>query len=218
MNSDSKRPKLEEIERGELTNASGGRVAYRVVRGWSLEASCECDATWKQDWLDLFRRIEIKVADESHRSEILASVSTEDLHWRWLEKALEAQSDGYEWFHLYADDRPQAACLIYHPERSELAPGSIFCVKFVAVAPWNRDCSIRRREFIGVGTLMIRAVLRFAVDHLKLRAGFCLHSLPRAEPYYQSLNLVKVNGKEDAQALAYYELGEAHATSLIGDG
>jgi hypothetical protein len=72
--------------------------------------------------------------DETKQNEILASTSTEDIHWDWFGKAVDYSTDEFEWFHLYADDKPQAACLIYHPEASALEPGDIFYVKFVAVA------------------------------------------------------------------------------------
>lgn len=98
-----------------------------------------------------------------------------------------------------------------------MEPGDIFYVKFVAVAPWNRDCEIRPREFKGLGKTILRAAQRFAVKELKLRPGFCLHSLPKAEVVYTKLKMVKVDGREDAQSLAYYELPQALATQLMED-
>ena len=97
------------------------------------------------------------------------------------------------------DDEP---CLIYHPKASVLDPGDIFYVKFVAVAPWNRTCDLRPREFRGLGEIILRAAQRFAVNELKLRPGFCLHSLPKAEGFYTKLKMVKVARQEDAQSLA----------------
>lgn len=206
---------LQEIEYGELTHASEAKVPYKIVHGWSLESSVECDTLWKQGWLSLFKRIQEAEPDETKQIEILNSISTEDLHWNWFEKAVNSSTDEYEWFHLYADGKPQAACLIYHPEASALEPGDIFYVKFVAVAPWNRTCDLRPREFRGLGEIILRAAQRFAVKALKLRPGFCLHSLPKAEGFYTRLKMVKVEGKEDAQSLAYFELPQALATKLM---
>ena len=206
---------LQEIEQGELTPVSGDKVPYKIIRGWSLESSLECDTLWKQDWLALFKQIQQVQPDETKQSEILASISTEDIHWDWFKKAVDSSTEEYEWFHLYADGKPQAACLIYHPEASVLELGDIFYVKFVAVAPWNRTCDLRPRKFRRLGEIMLRAVQRFAVEELKLRPGFCLHSLPKAEGFYAKLKMVKVGGKEDAQSLAYYELPQAHAVKLM---
>jgi hypothetical protein len=204
---------LREIEQGDLTRASKEKVRYKIVHGWDLKSSCECDALWKQAWLNLF--VQIQSEPETKQSEILASISIEDFHWNWFKKAVDSNTDEYEWFHLHADGKPQAACLIYHPEASALAPGDIFYVKFVAVAPWNRDCKIRPGEFKGLGKTILRAAQRFAVKELKLRPGFCLHSLPKAEGFYTKLKMVKVDGREDAQLLAFYELPQALATQLM---
>lgn len=206
---------LQEIEQGELTHVSKEKVPYKIVHGWSLESSVECDMLWKKGWLSLFRKIQEVEPDETKQAEILASISIEDFHWNWFNKAVESSTDEYEWFHLYAQGAPQSACLIYHPEASVLEPGNIFYVKFVAVAPWNRACDLRPRAFCGLGEIILRAVQRFAVKELNLRPGFCLHSLPKAENFYARLKMVKVLGKEDAQSLAYYELPQITATQLM---
>ena len=210
-----KKGSLQEIEEGELTHVSKKKVPYKIVHGWSLTSSVECDTLWKQGWLALFEQIEQAEPDETKQIEILASISTEDFHWDWFKKAVDSSTDEYEWFHLYADGKPQAACLIYHPEASALEPGDIFYVKFVAVAPWNRDCKLRPREFKRLGKIILRAAQRLAVKELKLRPGFCLHSLPKAEEFYMKLKMIKVAGKEDAQCLAYYELPKVLATQLM---
>lgn len=206
---------LKEVEQGELTSVSEKKVPYKIIHGWDLTSSVECDTLWKQGWLTLFKQIQQAEPDETKQNEILSSISTEDMHWNWFGKAVSYSTDEYEWFHLYADGAPQAACVIYHPEASALGPGDIFYVKFVAVAPWNRICEFRPREFRGLGETILRAAQRFAVKELKLRPGFCLHSLPKAEVVYTKLKMVKVEGKEDAQLLAYYELPQALATQLM---
>jgi hypothetical protein len=206
---------LQKIEQGELKHVSKKKVPYKITHGWNLKSSLECDTIWKQAWLALLKEIQKAEPDETNQENILASISTEDTHWDWFTKAIKYSSDGYEWFHLYADDKPQAACLIHHPETSALEPGDIFYVKFVAVAPWNRTCDLRPREFRGLGEIILRAAQRFAVKELKLRPGFCLHSLPKAEGFYTKLKMVKVDGKEDAESLAYFELSQNLATKLM---
>lgn len=210
-----KKGSLQEIEQGELTHVSKKKVPYKIIHGWSLESSVECDTLWKKGWLALFEQIQVAESNETRQNEILASISTEDFDWDWFRKAVAFSGDEYEWFHLYADGKPQAACLIYHPEASALGPGDIFYVKFVAVAPWNRDCDLRPREYRGLGKTILRAAQRFAVKELKLRPGFCLHSLPKAEVVYKALKMVKVDGKEDAESLAYFELPHDLATELM---
>jgi hypothetical protein len=115
---------LQDIEQGELMHVSKKTVPYKIVHGWNLTSSLECDCLWKQGWLALFKQIQQAEPDEAKQNEILASISTEDIHWDWFGKAVDYSTD----------DKPQAACLIYHPEASALEPGDIFYVKFVAVA------------------------------------------------------------------------------------
>lgn len=206
---------LQEIEQGELTHVSKKKVLYRIVHGWDLKSSLECDILWKQGWVSLLQQIQQAEPDKAKQDEMLASISTEDSHWNWFDKAVASNTNEYEWFHLHADGKPQAACLIYHPEASALEPGDIFYVKFVSVAPWNRKCDFRPREFGRLGEIILRAAQRFAVNVLNLRPGFCLHSLPKAESFYAKLKMVKVDGKEDAQRLPYYELPQALATLLM---
>ena len=212
---DKKTNGLQEVEHGELTHVTNKKVPYQVVHGWDLNSSLQCDSLWKQGWVALFNQIQKAEPDETKQNEILASMSLEDIRWDWFRKAIAFNTDEYEWFHLYAEGKPQAACLIYHPERSALEPGDIFYVKFVAVAPWNRTCTLRPREFGRLGEIILRAAQRFAVKELKLRPGFCLHSLPKAEPFYTKLKMVKVDGKEDAESLAYFELPHAFAIKLM---
>lgn len=214
-NSRKEKPPLQEIAQGELVHANKEKYPYKILHGWSLQSSFECDHAWKEGWLSLFKEIQQLEPDEVKQAQALASISMEDFHWNWFEKAIGCNTDEYEWFHLYADEKPQAACLIYHPKESALEPGDIFYVKFVAVAPWNRHCGFRPREFRGLGEVILCAAQRFVVKELKLRPGFCLHSLPKAEGFYTKLNMVKVEGKEDAQSLAYFELPHAFATKLM---
>jgi hypothetical protein len=210
-----KQPALKDIQQGELTHVSGNKVPFTIVHGWDVKTSMKCDALWKAAWLALFDQIELAEPDLTDRAAILDTISIEDAHWRWFDKAIFHSTDEYEWFHLHADGKPQAACLIYHSEKSALEPGDIFYVKFVAVAPWNRDCTLRRAEFKGLGKTLLRAAQRFAINELKLRPGFCLHSLPKAEGFYVKLKMVNVAGKEDTEKLAYYELPQDLALKLM---
>ena len=209
-----KKGSLQEIEQGELAHVSKKNVPYKIVHGWSLESSVECDTLWKQGWLALFKQIQEAESDEAKQNDLLASISTEDIHWDWFGKAIAYSTDEYEWFHLHADGKPQAACMIYHPKPSVLEPGDIFYVEFVAVAPWNRKCDFRPREFKRLGEIILRAAQRFAVKELKLRPGFCLHSLPKAEGFYTKLKMVNIDGKEK-DGMLYFELSKALATQLM---
>lgn len=205
---------LQKIEQGEITHTDGTKFPFKIVHGWDAKASLLCDIQWKAAWLALLEQIGEAESDPTKQAEILETISTEDAHWRWFDKAIAYRTDEYEWFHLHADGKPQATCLIYHPKASVLEPGDIFYVEFVAVAPWNRNCKIRPREFGGLGKIILRAAQRFAVKELHLRPGFCLHSLQKAERFYTWLKMVTVAGKEK-DSMRYFELPQALATQLM---
>ena len=84
---------------------------------------------------------------------------------------------------MFADSKPQGACLIFHPKDSIIDSGDIFYIEFLAVAPWNIDNPRAKREFKGIGSLIIKCILNFAVNTLQLKPGFSLRSLPQAKGY-----------------------------------
>src|SRR5712675_2083341 len=88
---------LQEIEQGELTHVTKKEIPYKIVNGWSLESSVECDTLWKQGWVALFNQIQQAEPDQTKQNEILASISTEDFDWDWFRKAVAFSGDEYEW-------------------------------------------------------------------------------------------------------------------------
>lgn len=169
---------------------------------------------WKKASLELLEWIMVQGYDEEELFAVVSSISMEDDHWRWYDKAMAFISEQYEWFHLYAENKPQAACVIYHPKHSALGNKDIFYVEFVAVAPWNRSCSVRERKFRPVGKILLGAALRFAVNVLRLNPGFCLHSLPGAAKSYRSLKMVNVP-ELDKEDLPYFELPQDMAENFM---
>lgn len=202
------------IEHCELVRANGEKVPAEIKHGWDLKTSIQCDTLWQQSLLDLLTEIVMQKHDDEKLTEIVASISMEDSHWKWFDKAMQLNSSEYIWLHLYAESKPQGACVIYHPKQSAIDAGNIFYIKFVAVAPWNRSCLVRQREFKHVGSTLIRAALKFAVQKLKLQPGFCLHSLPGAKGFYESFNMVNIPEK-DEDKLLYFELPQAKANDFM---
>lgn len=203
------------ISEGALTLARGSTSSYKVYHGWNIASSLECDERWVRSNLELFEYIEKQNFDDSKLEEVLASIQTEDHHWSWFEKSVGATGDEHEWFYLYADNEPQAACLIYHPKSSALGSSNIFYVEFLAVAPWNRNCLVRERKYLGAGSALLRAALSFSVNKLGLSPGFSLHSLPQASGYYSKLKMVHIESRNKG-ALLYFEMPQLEANKLLG--
>ena len=208
------RSSISVIEAGQLCRTSGDYADYTIRHGWDPVAALECDQQWSRSNFELFEFIEAQKYDAVHLESILGSIQTEDHHWDWFNKSVNYTHDEYEWFYLYAEGRPQGVCLIYHPRPSALSTSNIFYVEYLAVAPWNRDCLIRKREFSKIGSILLTCSLRFAVNTLGLIPGFSLHSLPQARGYYEKLKMVNVED-EDKLSLIYFELPLSEATKLL---
>lgn len=203
-----------EVSSGKLSSPSGETVNYSVTLGWDLVASKECDDYWTHHNIQLLEFIEAQNYSEDELKRVLDSIQTEDFHWDWCSKSLAYRTVEYKWFYLYANNEPQAACVIYQPKISAVQNGNIFYVEFVAVAPWNRKCAIRERKYYGVGTKILKAALEYAVNQLGLLPGFSLHSLPQAQAYYKKLKMenIKLHDKDN---LLYFELPNKEASELL---
>jgi len=202
------------IEEDELESSSNEKTKYCISHGWNIISSKECDDYWTQSNLELLEYIDQQEYEEQQLNDVLNSIQTEDFHWNWFAKSYAYLGDEYRWFYLYAEDKPQGACVIFQPKDSALHNSNIFYIEFVAVAPWNRKCLVRDREFLGVGSILLKAVLRYSIDELGLSPGFSLHSLPQAKTYYEKLNMVNVK-ERNKNSLIYFELPMTEANKLL---
>lgn len=202
------------VDQGVIKNNEEQDVEYKICHGWNLIFSFDCDREWGRDSLALLEYIENQSFDEGYLEDVLGSIQLEDHHWNWAIKSMAYRGEQYDWFYMYADGKPQAACLIYHPESSALEKSDIFYVEYLAVAPWNRGCLVRDRLHKGVGSLLIRVVLDYSVNNLGLKPGFCLHSLPQAVNYYKKIKMVNISQK-DKPDLLYFEMPSSEAKKIL---
>lgn len=202
------------IGNGTLRSSCGEDKDYTIFTGWNIKSASECQNLWEAHNLELFKFIEEQEFCDEELASTLESIQTEDAHWDWVGKSCRFKGDEYRWFYLYADDKPQGACLIYQPKSSALTKLNIFYVEFLAVAPWNRTCNVRQRDYFEVGSIILKAVLKFATKELGLKPGFSLHSLPQANAYYQKLKMVNIEAKNKGEML-YFELPHTDAEQLL---
>lgn len=201
------------VKQGMFAAANGNPREYVIVRGWDAVTAHRCDKLWERFNLDVMEYIHTNVPE--HEQEATAArLQLEDEHWDWLTKTMCYRSPGYEWFFLIADNKPQGACLIYHPYKSAFSGNEIFYIEYVAVAPWNRANPMQARDFSGVGSLLIKAAIQYAVSSLKLNHGFCLHALAQAVPYYEKIGML-ANRELDKPNLQYFEMLEGDAAKYM---
>jgi len=169
-----------------------------------------CDRNWAQFNINLMKFIKDQNYDDAKRASVLSQIQIDDSHWDWLAKACFYRTDEYEWFFLVAENKPQGACLIYHPKPSALSTGDIFYIEYIAAAPWNRDNPMESRRFRSVGSVLIKHAVQHAHEKLNLRYGFSLHSLPRAAPFYKKIGMT-THPLSDKAPLVYFEMVETNA-------
>ena len=188
---------------------------YTIYHGSDPVCANQCDKLWGSFNLELIKFIVEQNYDSKTLKEIKERIQLDDYHWEWLIKHYLNKGDEYEWFYLYVDNKPQAACLIYHPKKSEIDTGSIFYIEYVAVAPWNRWNPMEEKMLKGAGKAIISCAMEYAYNNLGLRYGFCLHSLPKANVFYENIGMSYLNAL-DKTSMKYYEMSEENAKLYMG--
>ncbi len=151
------------VDNGLLKDADSSEIEYEVRHGVDLRAATECNVFWSRFSLRLMDYVaSLDISTEEKREQCLL-IAGEHAHWNWLNKLITYGSQNYEWFFLYAEDKPQAAALVYHPKQSMLGADEIFYIEFIEVAPWNRDIPNCKRKFSGIGGLLIDHITFYAV-------------------------------------------------------
>ena len=201
------------IKKEKVTNSHGIECDAEISHGWDLGSASQCDKLWGNFSYQILEFI--RDADKSRQNELLSECHLEDVHWEWLAKHKHYYSEQYDWFFLIADNKPQAACLVYHPKKSAKTDDDIFYIEFLAVAPWNRPNPIKEQEFKGLGSLLLKSIIAYAEQSLNIKKGFSLHSLPKAEGFYLKIGMLRVNTL-DKDDLAYFEMLEQPKQSFLG--
>jgi len=203
------------IETGELLNHESTSFKYEITHGWDIFSSHSCDQEWNAFYMGFFEFFYNQNYSKEERSKILSGIQMEDMHWDWFKKSSRYHSDEYEWFYLIANGKPQGAFVFFHPKNSIIDSKDIFYIEFLAVAPWNRETPITNREFKGVGTILIKCALKYAVNTLGLHHGFSLHSLAQAKKYYEKIGMMNFP-ERDKGKLFYFEMPRDKSTEMLG--
>jgi len=172
------------------------------------------DSAWKEYRLKMLAYLKDECDDEE-RDEYLSKIQTEDFHWNWFNKSTCYNTEEYKWFFLKSGDSVEAACLIFFPKKSALNDNSIFYVEFIAVAPWNRFTPLEKKRYNGVGKKLLQAVIKYSAATLGYTYGFCLHSLPQAQGFYEHIGMIHIDAL-DKSPLQYYEIDDNNSMRFAG--
>lgn len=206
------------VDSGTLIDDKKNDVDYEVKCGANPNLASHCDIEWGVFFSEVSKHLHSLHPDK--RDSVAQGFQFGSAHWDWLSKTIHFKDDSYIWFYLIANEQVQGVCLIYHPEGAKLQVGDVFYIEYIAVAPWNTTNPIAPRRFNGIGTLLIRTVLNYSVNVLKLNYGFNLHALSQAEQYYESkLGMTHIQAHDKTQSngavLKFYELKSEQAKALI---
>lgn len=193
------------LVQGQFLRFDGVLSTYSIHCGWNIQLANACDDLWGGFNVQLLEYLAAQREAGVDITQIMEEVQMDDAHWHWLAKSVHYMSDEYRWFFLIADDAPQGACLIYFPKESAIDGQNIFYIEYIATAPWNRHNPMSTRRFRGVGTILVDLAKDYGVRQLGLRLGYCLHALPRAVPFYESLGMLAFPDR-DKDDLPYFEM------------
>ncbi|TBV72281.1 GNAT family N-acetyltransferase [Pseudoxanthomonas winnipegensis] len=193
------------LAEGQLHRFDGVDIPYGIHEGWNIQLANACDDQWGAFNIQLLEHLASQRDAGIDMTPIMEDVQLDDAHWRWLAKSVLYTTDEYRWFFLMAEGTPQGACLIYFPKDSAIDGQSIFYIEYIAAAPWNRQNPISERRFRGVGTILVDFAKEYGVHQLGLRLGYCLHALPKAVPFYESLGMLAFP-ERDKDDLPYFEM------------
>ena len=205
----------QEICSGVINHNDLGKLKYTVTHGYNANKAFLCQMDWHSFRKSVYDFIDSQNYTDEELDEIFSKLSIEDSHWDWFGKAISFYTDEFEWFFLSIEEEVQGICIIRHPCDSELSENNIFYIEFIATAPWNRYNPYQPKKYSQIGSNLIFCILAFAVDHLKLHCGCNLHSLPKAERFYDKLGMQKLDNLSKGQ-MSFFELPEENALKLIG--
>jgi hypothetical protein len=204
------------ISRLSLENIETSIVEeLEIHHGLSGLDNLKADREWTQFNANLLGKLFESVEAGADLESLLSEVNIEDKHWEWVRKGLAFDSKEYEWCYAQSDNQIEGICVIYHPQASRVDAKEIFYVDYVAVAPWNRKNPFYAQKFKGIGSILIRESLRFSVEKLRYRPGFCLHSLPQAITYYEKIGMQNFGKDSTKQNLIYFEMSESQSKSFL---
>ena len=202
-----------------ICSHTGRTVPYDLVAGFDLRLIIEMNQRWGEYKTQIISEMldanPQQLTDQSEVSRLFALYNLEDFGWDWVKKAAHYNTDEYKWFFLVVEGAVQAACIIYHPKQSLVDSENIFYVDYLATAYWNRNRPNYTRQFAGLGTILLAMSIKYAIEVLKYRPGFCLHSLPNAESYYVGLGMQDFGNDKEKENLKFFEADSFASQSLL---
>ncbi|MEH2156524.1 GNAT family N-acetyltransferase [Nostoc sp.] len=180
----------------EIVNASNNKIVNGDIETMSDSHLADFEIFWKP---------RLKATDQ------------EDKHWDWIKKRnVTDVQPNYERYALVCERITQGLMLLeidWH--RSRLKPGkNLVYIDFLATAPWNRKLIEEAQSYKHIGGNLIAFAIERSFD-LGYKGRIGLHSLSRAEEFYNRLKMTNFGEDIDKQKLKYFELSEEEARKIM---
>jgi hypothetical protein len=209
-------------EKKILCHHSGQSYECKVIYEITPDLMLAMDRDWAEEKKKIFDELLMSCPDALHDSQVFISklreYNLEDIKWSWFNKALALNGDEYKWFLLMADNKIQAASIIFHPKPSKFDSENVFYIDYLATAYWNRSRANYQKRFSGLGSWLIEHAVHYSINVLRYRPGFCLHSLPNAESFYTRLGMTDFGPDPGKQNLRFFEASRESTMQLYGGG
>lgn len=166
-------------------------------------------ALWERDWVP---------AMKAHVARHPPGGKPEDSHWNWRRKSQAFGGLlGYQSFALACGGELQGLMMTNNLTSGRLREQfgkPLIYVEFVATAPWNRPGVENPPRFRGAGQVFILAAIETSRGAgFKGRLG--LHSLPKAEPFYeQRCGFTRLGPDSSHENLTYFEMTKTQADAF----
>lgn len=207
---------MEIITTGKIIDSSGTEHEYKIIHGKDIKYNILLNNTWKNFELTVLQHFYKNGMNETEVIQLLGDLQFHDLHWNWMSKYTHYSDDlVYDWFFMIVEDTIQAVSLTMHPKESVFEKDSIFYIEYIAVAPWNRTSEKYKKNYSGLGTLIIKAICKYFSEKLQYRPGFSLSAVPEAIPFYQKIGMTPVPAY-DNEGLSFYEFEQEKAVQFLG--
>lgn len=141
-----------------------------------------------------------------------------DFDWSAIVKWARSFGLGKQKFSVFTGDDLQGL-LVVDVFRSSRMPEfkgrNLVYVEFLAAAPWNRLEYGDKRQFCGVGSLLMRVAVELSMS-LEFKGRVGLHSVAAAETFYaENCGMTSLGPDEKKQNLTYYEMTENQAQQFL---
>lgn len=146
-------------------------------------------------------------------------VKPDHFHWRWHAKVSESS-------HLLScptlavecEGEPQGLMLLKTDGHFARLPTQVrkplVYIPYLSTAPWNQREIAAQPRFAGVGIVLLRAAITISLEN-EFKGRIALHSLPKAEKFYECNGFECLGRDAKKENLKYYELSSEAASEFM---